>query len=329
LKKIFQHILSVASILLFVVMFSTCKKQTIELSYRSFDLPVNDFVNSIRFKNDSTWYVAAGRIGKKGYILKTVDAGNSWKFIFDNSAVQDIYDLLFLNDSTIMAGSDYLDYYYTTDYGKNWKFEYYTPWMLEEVGLPIEKFYHVNDSIVFILGGFGYGHGMVVRSVDKGKNWVQTDYNQEMQGIHFIGKTGYVCGHGIVLKSNDFGERFDTLQIKDENFVAVAALSESRVVLVSNSGKIFVSTDGGDNWKKVYQKKILGNLTSLRDMIFLDGKTGFAVGVNGFVIKSTDSGETWARITGLPNVNFKRIFYTPGHRVFITGEKGTLIELLQ
>jgi Photosynthesis system II assembly factor YCF48 len=325
LRKTLSYLVTGIGIVLITFLPTACNKKKIEVQYKSYDLPVKDFVNSIRFRSDSTWYVTAGVIGSKGYILKSTDLGDSWHIIFSNNTGHDIYDLLFLNDSSIMAGSDYLDYYYSSDKGNNWTFVYRDPWMLEELGVSMERFYHANDSVVFILGGIRYGNGMIVRSTDDSKNWQQTNYKQDMQGIHFNGETGYICGHGIVLKTIDWGNHFDTLKIRDENFVAISAITDEVVVLTANSGKIFRSTDGGEIWNKVYQKSVLGNRSSLRDMQFLDNNTGYAIGVNGLVLKSIDAGISWNRITNLPKVNYKRIYISPQKEVFLTGENGTLI----
>src|SRR5690606_5595684 len=62
-----------------------------------------------------------------------------------------------------------------------------------------------------------------------------------------------------------------------------------RLVAVGSRGHIPLSTDGGALWKQV-AVPVRGLLTDVR---FVDAQTGWAVGHDATILKTTDGGDSW------------------------------------
>jgi len=70
----------------------------------------------------------------------------------------------------------------------------------------------------------------------------------------------------------------------------------NRIVAVGDRGYIVFSEDGGTSWKRA--KTPEGPLLTAID--FFDSKTGFAVGHDAVILKTTDAGETWTQVFSAP-----------------------------
>ncbi len=70
---------------------------------------------------------------------------------------------------------------------------------------------------------------------------------------------------------------------------AIASAGD-RLVAVGSRGHVLVSADGGAAWKQV-PVPVRGLLTEVR---FVDDQTGWAVGHDATILKTTDGGENWA-----------------------------------
>jgi len=310
------------------VLFTTCKKSAITYTYEDISLPSPMSVKGIVFTNSMNGYAVGGKNHQEGFLYKTEDGGASWMLKLDVSAfLETLYDVIFPSSSISIAGSDYLHFFKSND---NWESSVGTvwePWMLPAL-LPVRRFYQINDSILVFAGGTRYFNGMYAVSRDTGRTWKHDTLSHEMRGISFANDlVGYISGHGIVLKTIDGGHSFDTLQLADDFFISISALTENHVVIASNQGKILKSVDGGATWDNVYNKAFLGNSKNINDMTFADQHEGYAVGNYGLALKTTDGGNSWTRIEGLPDVIFRRVIVTEEGKVLISGDQGTIIRL--
>lgn len=65
-------------------------------------------------------------------------------------------------------------------------------------------------------------------------------------------------------------------------------------------GVIVKTTDGGDNWEKVWPAS--GTISGLEGIWFINDQVGFAGGWNNYFIKTTDGGTTWTEVSCGTNV---------------------------
>ena len=116
-----------------------------------------------------------------------------------------------------------------------------------------------------------------------------------------------VGGFGTVLRSQDFGRRWETLSFNWEAIVGdfvephmydVRVFDDGSIMLVGEFGLILRSTDLGNNWQKLRQGD-----SSLFALTFSGGDLGFAVGQNGTIVKTTDAGESWKKVNSAVTAN--------------------------
>ncbi len=75
-----------------------------------------------------------------------------------------------------------------------------------------------------------------------------------------------------------------------------AAVAGDRIVAVGERGHILISSDGGSSWRHAR----VPTRTMLTAVTFTDETTGFAVGHDSVILRTTDAGETWERVHWAP-----------------------------
>lgn len=63
---------------------------------------------------------------------------------------------------------------------------------------------------------------------------------------------------------------------------------------------------------------------SINDILFIDEKSGYAVGEEGLFLSTTDAGETWEKTIVVPDVSFKSLFRKENGSLFIIGENSAI-----
>ncbi|NVJ50460.1 MAG: hypothetical protein HWE13_11320 [Gammaproteobacteria bacterium] len=72
--------------------------------------------------------------------------------------------------------------------------------------------------------------------------------------------------------------------------IDIAMLSENRLVAVGERGHVLISEDKGKSWRQV----ITPASAMLTAVTFIDDQTGYAVGHQQVIMKTSDGGETWS-----------------------------------
>lgn len=148
-------------------------------------------------------------------------------------------------------------------------------------------------------------YGNMIRSADNGVTWqpVQTATQVDLHTVFMLDKLrGWAAGDiGIILRTEDGGENWYPLtQEKDgEMFTKINFSDQSNgfAVGLDNNYKPPIpilkrTSDGGKTWEYV-QDAVLSQFPELTKIALLDGKTGFAIGANGLIAKTTDGGASW------------------------------------
>ena len=166
----------------------------------------------------------------------------------------------------------------TTDSGKNWFSQFPDG--------PYYSGYFISVNTGWIAGPYG----RISKTTDGGDNWsnYNVDNNIFIYSVHFPDPmNGHAVGRfgnrndGVALKTIDGGISWSINEIEFIGFGYlwdVYFTSVSNGWIVGESGRIFVTTDGGNNW--VQQSSGFSN-TSLSSVTFVSPSTGWAAGGNG------------------------------------------------
>jgi photosystem II stability/assembly factor-like uncharacterized protein len=227
----------------------------------------------------------------------TVNGGNSWESQSSwGSAVGSTKQVFFLNENF------------------GWKVGYSSPYgRLAKTMDGIDgwfSFYqsdHSLFSVYFIdqnTGWIACDEGFVLTSNDGGESWneISTGITQTLRSIFFINSSiGWAVGHsddvGVIIKTIDGGETW--YQVNHPSLMSMYCIQfvndsigwacGSKVENSEERGVILYTNDGGENWTEQY---VCEQLSALYSLFFIDEFTGWAVGYDGIIVKTTNAGGT-------------------------------------
>ncbi|WP_111669183.1 YCF48-related protein [Algoriphagus litoralis] len=182
----------------------------------------------------------------------------------------------------------------------------------------------VGQDTLFLAGN----DGVILSSFNKGLNWNSFTISPgiDIKGIAFSNSLiGYAVGEGgIFLKTIDGGGNWTTLNstsTRTLNKVAVNPLDIRAVVAVGDSATIVRTANSGTTFAKAN----LGasNFRNIKNLNFKPNTALVsALGQDGYLINSTNSGASWTqKFAGVRN-NFTSVDFKNQNTGFIAGESG-------
>ena len=225
--------------------------------------------------------------GNAGTILRTTDAGSTWSSVTSN--VSDNLLSVSFNGSNGLAGGTSQTIIYSTDAGASWT--------TSQTGFFGGGFWGVqmlDADNAFVAGENSIFQPLFGWSTDGGQNWDYTAYylssnEGRLYGIHF-----FDLNNGVAAASVWTGE-----------------------------GAIALTTDGGANWNTLpfvndalYSLSFPANQTDI----------GYAAGMNGIIVKSTDGGASWVQQTSGTSVILFGIAFADEFTGYAVGENGTILK---
>jgi photosystem II stability/assembly factor-like uncharacterized protein len=289
MKKIFLFLFTLAGV-------SACNTPNISKKDPS---PVHNWqkLNTVEYKGkqDDIFFVNSkvGWYGNgQGYIYKTTDGGLSWKEMFHQTGTF-VRALGFIDEKIGFAGNIGPDYfpgvtddkplYQTKDGGISWTpIKAITGKMLKGVcAIDVLKSQFINSGVldnrvtIRAAGRVG-GPAKMATSRDGGKTWKTQDLSNlagMILDVKFVDEaTGFICA-----ASHPSSEK--------------------------SKGRILKTSDGGDNWKMVYESK--GPNELVWKCSFPSDQVGYGTlqsydqnpkNTQRYVVKTTDGGNTWKEI---------------------------------
>ena len=206
-------------------------------------------------------------VGYAGKILMTMDGGRTWK-VKPSGTELALYSLQFVDaQNGWISGQDGL-ILHTTDGGETWQ--------KQQTGVPVPLL-----ALWFLDKDRGWAVGQqatYLRTTDGGATWQEGRIEVSLEGV-----------------SEDA-----TLAMSDPTLYDIHFIDAKTGWMVGEFGKIYHSTDGGENWVE-QQNTLLGeagitdalNLPTWFGVRFRSATEGIAVGLEGKIAKTTDAGKTW------------------------------------
>jgi photosystem II stability/assembly factor-like uncharacterized protein len=221
-------------------------------------------------------------------ILNTSDGGNSWKNEFFNG--QDVFlnTICFVDSLHGWLGGNYSGILYTTDGGQNWNQAAIDSFS----GFPIYNFIFYNKNYGFASGGSTDFMGVIYKTTDGGKNWIGKSVAADpIQKIFFLDSLNIVgiggdleFGAGFIKSTNAGADwAYRTLNIYGTGLgISFRTPSEAWSPIKGGFfGRFIVTYDTGNTWNEYVTPDSL----YITDISFTDSLHGYAVGLNGSILK--------------------------------------------
>ncbi len=292
------------------------------------NIPKGQIITGIRFTDRMNGHCIAAAGGKSPMIYKTSDGGKNWQIGKTFAALLDYPNAIsFPDKNTGYVGASENDQsfgvvYKTTDGGSHWKEDTLS-------GSTVIYGISFHDAMHGVASGLTismskengiitfHDTGYLAFTTDGGDSWKKVNSQDVASLFLFVTladqTTGYVLGTGIhspslyrtsqIQKTTDGGNSWNIIHAFPDSMVITAcwfkdATTGCATAYIADSisihrGLIIKTTDGGVTWKeKPIDIPIKDN--GLYDLTFTPGmETGYAVGDNTTLLRSTDGGESW------------------------------------
>ena len=198
-------------------------------------------------------------------------------------------DVQFVNAKEGFIIGDLGKLIYTKDGGRNWDI------LKSDTVSNLNALSFVSASNGWIVGDYGVflKYTQTISGIPKISVSFPTP-GKNLYDVHFINEDiGYIAGDSVVWKTVDGGTVWGNIapnsftEIVNKIYFPTTTLG----IFVTRSGKIYRTTDGGENWDIVLNVNY--SITSLHFFDNLYGWASYTDGTNHKVLKTTDGGQTW------------------------------------
>lgn len=272
-------------------------------SWRTVELSTDVDFADIHFLDQRTgWMVGGSYAIEGGFLARTDDGGNSWRFrsglVGSGSRLRGVglNAIVFLDDEVGLIAGDRGVILKTEDGGENWRFVHRGP----RISFHLFSLSFLDDET-----GWAVGIGGLLRTDDGGEHW---RYAGKRRGgisgrdVFFIDEdSGFVVGqHGRISRSDDGGETWQTLDVLPRGETPylwdVFFLDDLRGWVAGEHGTLLSTRDGGETWHSVgggIDATLF--LTAVR---FVDMETGWIAGyephqARSTILRTRDGGRSW------------------------------------
>jgi photosystem II stability/assembly factor-like uncharacterized protein len=231
-------------------------------------------------------------IGNHGIILKSSDAGNSWKKIRSED-YSSLNNLQFTSNSVGYAVGDKI--LKTEDGGESW-FSLELTKVTNTFNSPRNLFF-INNEVGYVFGK----DGQILKTTNGGKYWKSYNHgsNQLNSAYFFNERKGFICGSSkTLIKTNDGGITWQSIgsligQLRFNTvFTKIYFVNELVGFITGDYGEIIKTIDGGQTWSLVSK---LEYDISINDIAFLDENKGYVLTSN-YLYETVNGGLIWTRI---------------------------------
>ena len=240
------------------------------------------------FAIDSMTVIAVGKdlSSNQAKISRTENGGTDWNDakISNSSFLKSVF-FVTSNIGFCSGGSGAI--LKSTDSGKSWQE------LNSGTGINLQSIFFVNEMVGIAVGGDPLS-ALILKTLDGGTSWnhIISPSNNNLQSVYFSNQeTGYVAGwNGEIMKTNNCGsdwmvqnsvEMTGNLEVifTDDNtgYIVGGTMNESLIQKTSN---------GGNLWEDI-SPQISGGLVCIQ---FPSFNVGYAVGINGTVVKTASGG---------------------------------------
>lgn len=257
-------------------------------------------------------------VGEGGDVYRTTNGGKTWQ-LSNVGTQRTLKSVKFLNETRVYAVGDTGEVFRSTNAGQTWA--------RQSVGTTSNL-----NSLFFVNQDTGYiatAQGQVIRTFNGGNNWniENTGQNKSLADIHFTsGTVGYAVGQqGTLIKTTDAGLNWTLLNSGTERNLNTVSFNRSNPnfgVFLGENATILRTVNAGSTIDGIN----INNTQNYNSVSFRRfSNVVFAVGENGFVISSNNSGGSWgARLFGRDK-DYSNTQFRTATLGYIIGEEGLVL----
>jgi photosystem II stability/assembly factor-like uncharacterized protein len=212
--------------------------------------------------------------------------------------VDDLMSVTFANDKEGWACGRWGTILHTADGG--------TSWTRQTTGSD-----YTLSAVFFVdtKSGWAVGDGgTIMHTKDGGNSWTpqKSPVPFFLMDVFFVSPTkGFIVTERTHILSTDDGGGTWKIQFKDEDYIlkAISFCDAQNGWSGGEFGYIYRTKDGGATWQKQggfsdlseETGELIGG-TYIFDIVAIDPNTAWAVGIDGYIAKTTDGGKTWQQV---------------------------------
>jgi photosystem II stability/assembly factor-like uncharacterized protein len=270
-------------------------------------------------------------VGSGGSILKTTDSGETWyhKDLISSMIVEWNSISFCDKNNGVIAGKNYI--FTTTNGGEQWSPVYYSGEknFISCLCLSLSNIYAGDDS------------GYVYNSVDTGKIWTSERITHQairsiypLRGDFEILEIFALTRDSLFIKSEypstpwtEWGP-LDYFQGSDSEASKGEYSEDGTAFIVGVSSDIFLPViirlrPQDSHWYSVGPENV--SFGGLRDLSIPSANVIYASGVNGLVVKSSDSGDDWISLNTPTSQTLNSVYFFDNERGFAVGDSGVIL----
>jgi len=272
-------------------------------------------LTSIFFINAKTGYA----VGDHGTILKTTNGGDAWMSRGWNSVNN--YKSVYFTDTIVgYVGGPNIEK--TNNGGLSWNSQ------LPD-GYFINSIYFTDANTGYAVGSNNSGNSIIFKTINGGTDWEAKiyDYGYELRSVYFVdANTGYTVGvNGTIFKTTNAGDTWvSPNSVTIPNVLLCVHFTDANTGYISAGlmgGTIYKTTDGGVSWNT----QIMTD-DPIPSIYFTEANTGYAVGISGLILKTSNGGSTWIPQTSNTTASLHSIVFTDSNTGYAVGDFGTILK---
>lgn len=256
--------------------------------------------------------------GANGTFIKTVDGGSTWekKEVLSGSRLA-FRTCAILNENEFFVSRSLV---YKTEDGGNMFSEY-----TERESANTFSFEFVNTTT-----GFLSRSGKIYKTEDAGSSWnmlfntgpdtyntfpAKLKFASERVGFFYGGSSRDGSSQGRLYITTDGGENWIKKEEVDSEIIAMSFVNEQVGYYANSNNQIVKTEDGGTTWTVVGSVSLY-----FTDILFEDANTGYGINELGQIFKTENGGVTWRVIFESQDVTgLYKLTKTPNNVIFAAG----------
>ena len=311
-------------ILLLVIFMGSCKKDLLHWQkVQQLNSNTTSRLNHIQFLGSGICIIAGGVEFDQSEIVRSVDGGYNFTAGSDTNAPKEMFGMGLSANGTIYLSAVDGDVLHSADSGKTWKYNRIPDFLVYYGGS-----FPTPDTGIF--ASTVLERQCTITRVDSNFNIIDAQtFLFGINNIYMVSATtGYVIGYGTVMKTTDRGNNWIVQDVVGDNFMAMD-IHGDEIWMCGYAGSVYHTTDGGAHWQKMRNgNDITLPRYDLLDIVFKDEQNGWAVCDDGKVLHSDDGGNHWEEYDRFTTNALRSIAICPNNDLLVAGDNGSIFRIV-